>query len=217
MIGEVDEVLPVQGEQRQPMADAAGSNPSVVLRSRATTLLGPRREGSPSSGNIDVEGQRGPPAYPGVEPRTSWLTPISNFGPFPEFSNRDEREPHTRSDHVAEDPVRRSILLQYRSDVGVDHDVGVGLQDSDVLRAERRSTRKASSSSSDSQTSASNSRLSLIACAPCRAISWSMDNEIAPGAGASEGCSLTFTSIESPASVWLGVEMLPDGQIRSSA
>ncbi len=66
MLGEVDEVTTVQGEQADPHLNAARSNPRVVLRPRPTTKVRTSCEPTPRHCDGVVPWHDGLPEYPTI-------------------------------------------------------------------------------------------------------------------------------------------------------
>lgn len=101
VLGEVFEVLDVQGGERQVVDQAASGDPGVVLRSWPAALCGVGGDLAPGSGDLVGVGEGGARSQPSCEVSAPRSGPLAHGGPPDEFAKGDEGDAGLRADELA--------------------------------------------------------------------------------------------------------------------
>ena len=119
VLGEVSEVLDVQGCQRQSVGKAAGGDPGVVDWPGPSTLGGTGGQLAPDHGDAPGAGDDGLVGEPGLEHAAVARSPAAQLRPLRQFADGHEREQGLPPGHLRGEPGREQALERARGDVGV--------------------------------------------------------------------------------------------------
>jgi len=123
MLGEVLEVLPVQGRKRQAMDQAARSDPGVVGWPGSAAAPGISGYPAPLPRDHQVGVQLDDTAEPVLQPLASAAAPAPHRGPLPQLTHGDERHASSYGRQPrGEGPVELP-LDDARRHVGIENDI----------------------------------------------------------------------------------------------
>ena len=119
VLGEVEEVLGVEGREWQLPDQAARSNPGVVNRSWPAAKLGVRLKLTPACGHTLVVGQHDEPREKRTHGGQIRWSSLSYVRPFGQLTNSHEREGGNVAGKLASESVRDAPTQERRGDVSV--------------------------------------------------------------------------------------------------
>jgi hypothetical protein len=121
VLGEVGEVLGIEGGQGEPLGEAAGGDPGVVDRVGASPPLSVRRQVTPQAGDIAARFEEDALGQPGVQGSLVTRAPTSQSGPLGHLTHGDKAQaPQFRSDDGHGGCGQPTPKAQ-RGDVGVEY------------------------------------------------------------------------------------------------
>ena len=118
VLGEVGVVLDVERGEGKLAGDAAGGDPGVVDRSRATAEPGVGLDLAPTGGGLEAAGQDDDAAKKARRPARRG-PPAVQVGPLGELADGDEGDRELLAGEVAGEGIGQLALEDRRGDVGV--------------------------------------------------------------------------------------------------
>ncbi len=121
--GEVSEIGGVERDKRHVLANAARSDPGVILRTWTAAELRRSSQFTPLIGDRAVVGDDRSLGDPGIKAFTSGLAPTTDDRPLHQLADGEKGQPYTVPADGGVDPGRSTALLQEGRDIGVDDNV----------------------------------------------------------------------------------------------